>query len=148
MAERKALALAGAVAVSAMSAAVAIGANFGLFGLASQPAPRVGTFIPAGLSEDAPQNGAQAPAQPASAEQSPALDDGPGPATEAPPTVTPVVPEVPATPALPTLTLPVQAAADDHRSSNSGRGSANSGHGSSRDDDHREDDDHRGGDDD
>lgn len=47
MAQRKALAVAGAISVSAMSAALAIGANFGLFGLAASPDPTVGTFTAA-----------------------------------------------------------------------------------------------------
>jgi hypothetical protein len=175
MAERKAAALAG-TAVSAMSAAVAIGANFGLFGLATQPEPRIGTFIPASLSRQAgeaepehagsepgaePHDETQPTPQLASAAPVPVLDDGPGRAAMAPPRVTPAAPQAPQAqqatqpppPAHQAATTPAQAdnAQVDQGSSNSGQGSAEHAPTDSHTDDGAEDhgnDDHRSGDDD
>jgi hypothetical protein len=165
MADRKAAALAGTM-VSALSAAVAIGANFGLFGLATQPEPRIGTFIPASLSREAAepapepapqpesQDQAQPMQQPAPVASASALDDGPGRAAGAPPTVTPAAPQAPQPPTHPDhdATGPAQAAtAQDHRSSNSGRGSGERGRAAGHTEDSADDhgnDDHRAGDDD
>src|SRR5437899_1335135 len=54
MAHRRAVALAGAVCFSAMSAVLAIGANFGLFGLAAHQDAGVGMFQPAAATEPEP----------------------------------------------------------------------------------------------
>ncbi|HEX9969039.1 MAG TPA: hypothetical protein VGB03_02790, partial [Acidimicrobiales bacterium] len=48
---RTALATAGAVAATALTAALAVGANFGLFGLAGADSDDVGTFTPASTDD-------------------------------------------------------------------------------------------------
>jgi hypothetical protein len=157
VAQRKALAIAGAISISGMSAALAIGANFGLFGLAAQQSQQVGNFAPA--AEMRPVSDSAGAPPPAAA---PSTDDPPDiaapPSLDVPaPVEAPVVspPPIPTSPSraaehrpttAPARTpAPAPAAGDDHRgSSNSGPGSGTGDH---RGRDHPEDSSH-GGDDD
>lgn len=109
MAQRKALAVAGAISVTAMSAALAIGANFGLFGLAASPDARVGTFTAA--------NSESAQADPAGTTEplaAPSTEPGGPPATPLAAEAAPLEAPVEFAPALPGE--PAQAA--EHRSPN------------------------------
>jgi putative hemolysin len=167
MTRRKALAVAAAISTTGMSAALAIGANFGLFGLAAQPS-EIGNFTatPAAINETAAARSAQ-PSTPAT---DPVGSPGPSPAPDVeviyidePPTLPPpavgasaqglaraaeVTPPQANVPAQTPVGLP-HAARDDHDDDaiddDSNRGCSNSGHGNCEDrggdEDHDDDDD-------
>jgi hypothetical protein len=158
MALRKVVALAGAISFSAMSAALAIGANFGLFGLAAGQGRQVGNFQPAASLADATAPADPGPPQPAQAVRlpdaatldappaaSPQTPPAPGQPVAAPSPTAAAAPQAPPTTAAtrrpttrrnPASTTPTTGArADDHAGHGRAGGGSDDAHSESGDDD-------------
>lgn len=143
MGRRKALAIAGAISISAMTAALAIGANFGLFGLTGGSGTQVGNFAAEAPDVAAPASAVlDAPSAPASEPAPEIVVVGLAPAaslfaepTEPPPVITAADPEPEPAPAV------SNDDADDDDNSGHGRG-RNRGPGGGGDDDNDRDEDH------
>jgi hypothetical protein len=156
MGRRKALAIAGAISISAMTAALAIGANFGLFGLTGGSGTQVGNFAAEAPGVAAPASAVvDAPGAPA-AEPAPEIIvvEAPAPAatlfaepTEPPPVITAADPDPEPEPAPAVLDDHDDSDDDDDDDSGHGRG-RNRGSGSGGDDDRDEDEDDDDSDDD
>jgi hypothetical protein len=134
MAPRRAALMAGALVLTALSASAAIGANFGLVGMAAQDTSPIGTFDPAArpvpLSTTASTVEALVSSEPAATTPAPAVST---PAVSAPasatsprsaasrPTTTPAATHRSTRASHPTTTAPARSSDEDHH-----RGSARS----------------------